>query len=155
VAGKRYCCENSDEGRRLLPWYSLINGIGALIATGYSGSVASGGRIPWAGLLSICVYICGFVLPLIIEHRRLGAGFDQIEASYRANRHREINPPREEVFAPRATPETLSSHRRRRAPTKLFVACAIIATVLLGFDIGDLLVNMPQTVIPNDRISNF
>ena len=155
MAGKRYCCENSDKGRRVLPWYSLINGIGVLVATGYSGSVASGERIPWAGLLSVSVYICGFVLPLIIEHRRLGAGFDQIEASYRANRHRETNPPREEIFAPRATAETSPRHQRRRAPVRLFIACAIIATGLLGFDIGDLLVNMPETVIPNDRISNF
>jgi len=114
--------------------------------------VTTGTRVPWAGFVSIIFFIIGFVLPLIVEYRRLGSGFEEIETTYRSNRHREINPPREEVLAPSTSPRP---GRRQGPPVTMVIVCGMIATGLLGFDMIDLIINMPASEMPSDRISNF
>lgn len=123
-----------------------------LFATGYSGFITSGERIPWAGYTSIVLFITGFVLPLILEHKRLVSGFDKIENNYRTNRHRELNPPQVEVFAPQRTHQ---APQRHRPPIRMVITCAIVATLLLGFDIVDFIVNDPGSAMPDDTISNY
>jgi len=114
--------------------------------------VTTGERVPWAGYGSIIIFITGFVLPLIIEHRRLGSGFEEIEATYRSNRYRKINPPREEILSPPTSPRP---DQRQGSPVSMVMICAVVATGLLGFDIIDLIINMPASEMPSDRISNF
>jgi hypothetical protein len=148
----RHCWSANSDGGSPLPWYSLINGVGVLIATGYSGYITSADRIPWAGFLSVVIYIAGFVLPLIAEHHRLGSGFDRIEADFRANRRREVDPPRQEIL----TTAIPAEFQNRRGSSFLAVfLCALCATALLGFDIIELIINMPVSEMPSDRISNF
>ena len=123
-----------------------------LIATGYFGLTISGGRIPWAALVAIVLFVTGFVLPLILEHRRLGSGFTEIENTYRTRRHRELNPPDEEIFSP-ATP--LQLPERPHSYRKIIIACAITAIFFLGLDIADTVINQPLSAIPEGSISNY
>ena len=97
-------------------------------------------------------FIAGFVLPLIVEYRRLGTRFKEIETTYLSNRHRQTTPPREEVLVSSSADR---QRRRQGAPISAVMICAIIGAGLLGFDIIDLIVNMPASEIPSDRISNF
>lgn len=97
-------------------------------------------------------FIVGFVLPLIVEHRRLGAGFEEIETTYRSNRRREIEPPREEVLV---APTSSRPRQRQRSPVTAVIVCALAGIGFLTFDIIDLIINLPASDIPSDRISNF
>ncbi len=119
--------------------------------------VASSKHIPWTGFAAIILFVVGFVLPLLIEYRRLGSGFREIELTYRANRHHDLNPPHEEVFAPQqAGPAQAGpAQARHRSPTPIIIACAVIAIFLLGFDIIEVTVNQSNIAAPNDTISNY
>ena len=121
-------------------------------ATGYAGYVLSIGRAPWLAIIAVFLFIAGFVLPLIKEYRRLGAGFEEIEYTYRANRRRDINPPRQEVLM---TDVPHQQTRRSAPPVRSVLLCALIAVLFLGFDIADLIINAPETIAPSDTISNF
>jgi len=123
-----------------------------LIATGYSGFVTSAERIPWAGYGAVIAYSSGFILPLIVEHWRLGNRFNEIETTFLTNRRRDIDPPRQEILPP--SPQRPLPHRQKSLAPAI-MACTLIATGLISLDIIELIINMPTAAPLDGTISNF
>lgn len=135
-----------------MTWLNLINGIGVLIAAGYSGFVTVGDRIPWSGYGATLVFLIGFILPLLLESHHLNQRFGEIETSYRLNRRREVNPPRQEVLSGPATPDVpVKPPRNHRA----ILICAVIAGILLLYDVIDLNLNGPAATPTQGALTNF